>query len=213
MDLARHIEDDDTPAAPGSLEVIQRFLNLHEHGGREGDRPPSAPLVREFLVDRGLLAADASYDAADHAAALEFYEALHERLRAQDDDDEDAARRRVEDLARRASFRLRFDDPPALEPTAAGIEGAIGRLLALLFLAELDGSWGQMKECASHTCTAVFYDRSKNHSGKWCSMQTCGNKHKVRAWRERHREGDPVGSHGERERSGVGEAEQDAVDA
>jgi predicted RNA-binding Zn ribbon-like protein len=99
----------------------------------------------------------------------------------------EAVARRIEGIASRVGFRLRFDADPALEPVADGAEAALGRLLAILFLAQLDGRWSHMKECASPTCHSVFYDRSKNRSGKWCSMQTCGNQHKVRAWRERHR--------------------------
>src|SRR6266545_3296834 len=68
----------------------------------------------------------------------------------------------------------------------------VGRILAAAFLAELDGTWERLKECADDTCTGVFYDRSKNHSGKWCSMQSCGNRNKVRAWRARQHAGGPA---------------------
>jgi predicted RNA-binding Zn ribbon-like protein len=68
---------------------------------------------------------------------------------------------------------------------ATGVAGALGRILAVAFLAQLDGSWAHLKQCADETCTSVFYDRSKNRSGKWCSMQSCGNRNKVRAWRAR----------------------------
>jgi hypothetical protein len=180
---------DTTPAAPGGLEVLQRFLNLHDHvEGLDGDRPPPPRMVRDFLVDRGLLGAEASYTADDHAKALALYRALHGRLGARDPGAPTARHdRELETAANRAFLRIRFEGGPGLEPTADGVDAALGRLLAVLFLAELDGSWRQMKECASESCTAVFYDRSKNRSGRWCSMRSCGNKHKVRAWRERQR--------------------------
>ena len=60
-------------------------------------------------------------------------------------------------------------------------------ILAIAFLAELDGSWSRFKECGDPTCRSVFYDRSKNRSGKWCVMAECGNRAKVRAYRERER--------------------------
>jgi hypothetical protein len=178
-----------TPPAPGGLEVIQRFLNLHEHvEGVKGDRPPPPEMVRAFLVDRGLLDPGARYDEADHENAMTLFEALHDRLLADERGEPDAEHTQaIEDIAARAGFRLRFDGDAALVPTAPGVDGALGGLLALLFVAELGGEWAHMKECASPTCHSVFYDRSKNHSGKWCSMQSCGNRHKVRAWRERHR--------------------------
>jgi CGNR zinc finger len=79
----------------------------------------------------------------------------------------------------------RFDEPCIL-PTVDGLRGAIGGLLGVAFLAELDGSWHRFQLFADPTCTTVFYDRSKNHSARWCSMQTCGNRNKVRAFRQRH---------------------------
>jgi predicted RNA-binding Zn ribbon-like protein len=72
-------------------------------------------------------------------------------------------------------------------PSEGGVEGALGRLVAIAFLSDLDGTWVFLKECAGEGCSAVFFDRSKNHSGRWCSMSVCGNRAKVRAWRERQR--------------------------
>jgi CGNR zinc finger len=181
--------DDTTPAAPGNLEVLQRFLNLHDHAeGTEADQPPLSATVRAYLVRAGLLDPAATFTSEDHDNALALFGALHGRLRAQDVGEPTTEHdRALEAVARRAIFRLSFDGEPELVPAADGADAALARLLALLFVAEMDGTWWHMKECASETCTAVFYDRSKNHSGKWCSMQSCGNKHKVRAWRRRHR--------------------------
>ena len=91
----------------------------------------------------------------------------------------------LNDAAAETGLRPRFDEP-RLVPTVDGVRGAIGHLLGVAFLAELDGSWHRFRLCADPTCTTVFYDRSKNHSAKWCSMQTCGNRNKVRAFRRRH---------------------------
>jgi predicted RNA-binding Zn ribbon-like protein len=94
----------------------------------------------------------------------------------------------IDGLARRARLHPHFGhDGPTLVPSASGVDGALGRLVAIAFLAELDGSWAHLKVCAREECASVFYDRSKNHSGRWCSMARCGNREKVRAWRERRR--------------------------
>ena len=37
-------------------------------------------------------------------------------------------------------------------------------------------------------CRWAFYDGSKNRSGRWCDMASCGNRMKARAFRERARE-------------------------
>jgi predicted RNA-binding Zn ribbon-like protein len=34
--------------------------------------------------------------------------------------------------------------------------------------------------CASEDCNWLFLDTSKNHSRRWCNMQSCGNRAKVR---------------------------------
>lgn len=189
FDIRAH---DDTPAAPGDLEVVQRFMNLHEH--RPGDPealPPSSHMVRAFLVEHGHLDPRSGFGEQDLAAALALQGALHARVRANA-----GARtpepdvRAIDRIARDAGLQPSFGaDRPRLVPSASGVLGALGRLVAIAFHADLDGSWSFLKECAGQDCTAVFFDRSKNHSGRWCSMSSCGNRAKVRAWRERQRTG------------------------
>ena len=186
MNYAELKVHDDTAPAPGPLDLVLRFLNLHDHvAGSTDDRPPPPEMVRDYLVEARLLSTHDPYTDEDHAAVLRVFHALHARIRGgRDEPDRSPA---IDDAAERALFRVRFGEPPRLEPTASGVHGAIGRLLSIVFLAELDGSWSHLKECASQTCHSVFYDRSRNRSGKWCSMRSCGNQHKVRAWRDRHR--------------------------
>jgi predicted RNA-binding Zn ribbon-like protein len=96
----------------------------------------------------------------------------------------------LNDAAERAGLRLCFgcaDDRPVHVETG-GVRGAVGALLGAAFLAELDGRWERFRVCGDPGCASVFYDRSKNRSGKWCSMASCGNRAKVRAFRERHAE-------------------------
>src|SRR5919202_1451480 len=76
----------------------------------------------------------------------------------------------------------------ALEPVAAGVRGVLGRILGIAFVARVEGTWSHLKECRAEDCRSVFFDRSRNHSGRWCSMESCGNRNKVRAWRERRDE-------------------------
>jgi predicted RNA-binding Zn ribbon-like protein len=49
------------------------------------------------------------------------------------------------------------------------------------------GGWERLKACPREECEWAFYDRSKNSSGRWCSMESCGNIEKARAFRERRR--------------------------
>jgi CGNR zinc finger/Putative stress-induced transcription regulator len=50
---------------------------------------------------------------------------------------------------------------------------------------------GRIRECASGDCPLVFVDTSRPGARRWCSMERCGNRHKLRALRAR-RATDPV---------------------
>lgn len=45
-----------------------------------------------------------------------------------------------------------------------------------------------LKRCSNHECVLLFIDTSKNHSRKWCSMETCGNRTKVSRFSKRKKE-------------------------
>lgn len=43
----------------------------------------------------------------------------------------------------------------------------------------------RIRECEADDCQLVFLDTSRPGSRRWCSMERCGNRHKVRALRSR----------------------------
>jgi predicted RNA-binding Zn ribbon-like protein len=62
----------------------------------------------------------------------------------------------------------------------------LGELAAAL--AELlGGETARLKVCDNRDCRFAFVDSSKNRARRWCSHTTCGNRHKVRAFRARRR--------------------------
>ncbi|MFF3288319.1 CGNR zinc finger domain-containing protein [Streptomyces sp. NPDC003023] len=48
----------------------------------------------------------------------------------------------------------------------------------------------RVRECGSHDCRLLFVDTSRPGRRRWCSMERCGNRSKVRAHRARHSEAD-----------------------
>jgi predicted RNA-binding Zn ribbon-like protein len=46
----------------------------------------------------------------------------------------------------------------------------------------------RIRECAADDCEIVFYDESRSNNRRWCSMQRCGNRAKVRKHRSKERE-------------------------
>lgn len=49
------------------------------------------------------------------------------------------------------------------------------------------GNLAYVKKCEGAECVLYFYDTTKNHSRRWCSMQACGNRAKVAAFYQRQR--------------------------
>lgn len=44
-----------------------------------------------------------------------------------------------------------------------------------------------IKHCEGADCLLWFFDQTKSHRRRWCSPQSCGNRHKVAAYRNRLR--------------------------
>ena len=181
-------ERDPTSRAPGDLELVRSFLALHEHHPDDPTSfPPSHGTLARWFRDASLLSPRARARQDDLGWADSVREDLRSLVGAQTGSPgHRAAIARLDAAAGAASVTLRFG-PTDLHPTAAGVHGAVGRLLAIAFLARLDGSWDRLRHCSNPTCLSVFYDGSKNRSGRWCSMRACGNQAKVRAFRERQR--------------------------
>jgi len=48
------------------------------------------------------------------------------------------------------------------------------------------GDFNLIRHCEDSECILWFYDRTRSHHRRWCSMATCGNRNKVAAFRQRH---------------------------
>ena len=179
-----HDRDESSPA-PGELELVRRALSLHDHEpGSSVSLPPSKESVEWWLRSEDLIGESEAASSNDLAWMLRVLQALRTTLGKRGDP---ASQRLLNRAAAKAGLQVCFgcgrDD--RFHTDATGVSGAVGRLLGIAFLAQLSGEWDRLRECSSPTCTSVFYDRSKNRSGKWCSMQSCGNRNKVRNFRER----------------------------
>jgi predicted RNA-binding Zn ribbon-like protein len=90
-----------------------------------------------------------------------------------------AAHRRIE----RGTDGYRYAWPKTTE-----LDGILGRIAVaaaeLLTSPERD----RVRECASHDCSWLFVDMSRNRSRRWCDMKVCGNRAKARRFSARHRE-------------------------
>jgi predicted RNA-binding Zn ribbon-like protein len=175
--------------APGELEQVRQFVNtVDSEAGIEQLSDPDS--LAGWLAIQGLGSDDLRPTVADLRRAIALREALRRVLLAHNGAAEvsaDAAAV-LEAAAARSRVRLHFDDHAHghLEPEAAGVDAAFGRLLAIVHGAVADGSWARLKACREHSCEWAFYDQTRNHSRAWCNMQVCGNRAKARAYRQRH---------------------------
>ncbi|MES2392128.1 MAG: ABATE domain-containing protein [Acidobacteriota bacterium] len=51
-----------------------------------------------------------------------------------------------------------------------------------------NGDFELIRRCESADCVLWFYDRTRSHRRRWCSMASCGNRNKVAAFRKRRSE-------------------------
>ena len=176
--------------APGALETVRAFVNTRDIDDDIEELARPADLAA-WLAGHDLLGGAATTRASgeDLRHAVELREALRAHLLAHHGEPLDpAAVRTLDDASRRAGLTLRFTGPDStgLEPAAGGVDGALGRLLAIIDAAARDGTWQRLKACPAETCQWAFYDASRNRSAVWCDMRVCGNRAKVRGYRERH---------------------------
>ena len=167
----------ETEPAPGRLELVRSFANTvdPEHG-REAMHSPAQ--LHDLLVELGLLERGTRVTSADLAAAHD----LRDRIRALA-----LANNGVPtDVSLDADLVVHVDDDGgALHAPAHDVGAALAELVGIVYTATVDGTWPRLKACRRDVCRWLFYDRSRNRSGVWCSMAVCGNRTKTASYRAR----------------------------
>jgi predicted RNA-binding Zn ribbon-like protein len=188
---------EDAKPAPGDLEHVREFVNTLDLETHE-EQLADTDALGAWLAGRGLIApAGEPLTPADVRQAQSLRESLRKLLLANNGAELDpAAVDALNAAARSAELVVRLDasGSAGLAPVRPGIDGALGRLLAVVFRSMADGTWQRLKACPDHDCEWAFYDWSKNRSGTWCDMRVCGNRAKARAFRERRQRGNASNS-------------------
>lgn len=177
-----------TAAAPNGLDLVIDFVNtLDVDAGQDELNAPGA--LDAWLAERELTSPPAApASEADHRHAIELRDALRALMLANNGEaGDEGAGEELERAARRGDLGVHFGGggSVSLAPAAGGLDGALAALLVPVSHAVADGTWQRVKACREASCTWAFYDRSRNRSGVWCEMAVCGNRTKVRAYRER----------------------------
>lgn len=174
--------------APGDLELVRAFVNtLDIEDGVDELADPSA-LERWFRA-QGLLRGGSRPGEEELVAARRLREAIRTLLLGNNGI---SVRKEAALVLSRTAARaglapvFDLDGNARLEPAAGGVDGALGRVLAVVAEAMADGTWTRLKACRADDCRWAFYDHARNRSRQWCSMAVCGNRTKARTYRRRH---------------------------
>ena len=84
----------------------------------------------------------------------------------------------------RAFFASRLAPTVGLRQGDAASQ-SLGRLAYAAAELLAQGDFNLVRKCESADCSMMFYDRTKSHKRRWCSMALCGNRHKVAEFRKR----------------------------
>ncbi|MEY9212296.1 ABATE domain-containing protein [Thermobifida halotolerans] len=165
-----------TTGGPG---VFTRYEVLHE----------PADLARWVALSRlGLTAADVGVDEAELVRARKLRDALWRLVRAR------THGRPLADGEVAVLNRAAAGVPLVPRVTPTGERGwrtpASGTQVVATVARDavelLTGPFAdRVRECAAHDCHLVFVDTSRPGRRRWCSMERCGNRNKVRALRAR----------------------------
>ncbi len=169
--------------APNALVIVQGFLNTwSDELGIEDFHTPQA--TQQWLSQAGLWQERKRLSVLEMNELKEFRKTLRKFVLAGACPEN---RANMNKLANDIGFRVRLcDDGNAeLEVSESRVTKVIGTLIGIIYTSLTEGSWSRFKCCELETCGWAFYDYSKNHSGRWCSMQSCGSRHKARQYLKR----------------------------
>jgi predicted RNA-binding Zn ribbon-like protein len=83
-------------------------------------------------------------------------------------------------LQQEQSWRIEYI---AREDSLDWLLAAIARSAAEIVV---EGIKAPIRLCANPRCGLFFYDASRTHRRRWCSMASCGNRSKVAAFARKH---------------------------
>jgi predicted RNA-binding Zn ribbon-like protein len=170
------------------LDLVRDFVNTVDlETGVDKIATPDE--LAEWYSEEGLVDDLVEPTAAEHREAIAVRKAVRELLLANNglEADTGAAGATLEDAGRKTRVGIRFEDgKPVLAPEGRGAAGALGRIVAAVAELASTPEWPRLKACRDDDCRVAFYDKSRNRSRAWCSMEVCGNREKARTFRAKH---------------------------
>ncbi|MGJ6969007.1 CGNR zinc finger domain-containing protein [Streptosporangium sp. G11] len=181
--------------APAGLALVQELVNTHAvaRGGldlltwRTSAEEWLRGAAREWARSRRLDPPELSLFQAD-LEALRDLRAIVEKMLAVPVGERPAGMVGTSaGFEQRAQVSLVSSDEGQVEmvPFGAGSRWLESAVWSEILLAQRAGTWSQLKLCREPGCRSAFYDASRNGSGVWHNVRTCGNLANLRASRIR----------------------------
>jgi predicted RNA-binding Zn ribbon-like protein len=175
----------DLPTAPGGLGLVHDFLNTVHAPDLLADRMLAqdwlSGAMRTWSELRGVHSDPPGLGDAEVPKLRALRDTIAQLVRG-----EAADERALSGVS--AGFAVSDTGEIRLDPAGSGWRWLASALWSEILLSQQAGTWRRLKQCHNHPCESTFYDRSKNNSGVWCNVKTCGNVANLRASRARRRE-------------------------
>ncbi|TYB94047.1 CGNR zinc finger domain-containing protein [Micromonospora sp. WP24] len=185
--------------APGGLALVQELVNTHATGGGGVDLladPVTAEQWAQSSADQwaavhGLQPPTLSLTPAGLRSLRELRDELHTMLDVPPDQ-RLSGPLQVDSVVPRADAQLGSDAQGRVMmiPLGAGADWLVSAVWSEILIAQYDSTWTRVKLCREQGCRSAFYDASRNSSGVWHNVRTCGNIANLRASRARRRAAD-----------------------
>lgn len=175
-----------------STQLIVDFVNTLDVSVG-ADALGTAEGYATWLRHAGLAPGSNDATERERAVAVELRERLRACLLAHHDRREDpGALRALEAVIADQPLRLRFGDDGSAFLAGDGTPGGplIAAVADAVMRAQLQDRWQRLRICPSSDCLEAFYDETRSGTRRWCSMDVCGNRNKVGAYRRRQRRSD-----------------------
>jgi predicted RNA-binding Zn ribbon-like protein len=177
--------------APGLLRLVQQFLNTVDIEA-EHDGFVDSVGVRSWFLGERLISPNARVADAERQLAVDVREALRNLVATNAGASLPPRSLRILNRTGHSGLHVRFeaDGWARLVAKTTGVQGGIATILAAVERSMAEGTWPRLKVCRRDACRWVFYDRSKNRSGTWCTMAICGSRTKSASYY--HRQSHPT---------------------
>ncbi len=163
------------PPAPGTLILLEGFLNTWS-GELDFDDFKTPHSTEEWLRETGLWMGKEKITEEQTRKIVRFRSELRSWILNRQH------LQPLNELVSKISFNAEFSSDGVIRfhTTGDAYHMVVGALIEIISESQRNGTWDRFKCCALATCGWAFYDSTRSRTKRWCSMKTCGSRHKSR---------------------------------